>query len=189
MQTDLSSIVDLRYDVQEGDAPVYYHPSKCPGLTNATDNCDLIADGASLCVKAHHDDPRDWWPFVDCIHRKSDGYATDDDANPLAHVETFDKTIVGCLAGVPNYTADQLRSCTYGEQAAELRKVSAAKVAADMDKGLPVIVWVQVNGQFVQAPEAPEDTRAEWKLQLVSAICDAYTGTPPKTCDAQPVAV
>lgn len=90
---------------------------------------------------------------------------------------------------MPDYSAEQLRSCTYGEEAARLRAVSAAKVAADMDKGLPLIVWVQVNGDFVQAPEDPDDSRAEWKLELISAICSEYSGTLPSACNAQAVAV
>lgn len=119
----------------------------------------------------------------------SDKNVSNDVANPLAYLDTFDDAMVSCLAGVPDYSADELRSCVYGEEGAELRKVSAAKTAADIDKGLPAVVWAQVDGRFVNAEDDEDDAHSAWKRQLVSAICSAYTGIPPKACSMEMVVV
>lgn len=188
MTTDLADIIDLRYDTQEIDMIKQFHGAKCAGLTNATEYCNFVADGANLCAREHS---TSWWPFVACMYRYADpkGDERMDAGNPLAHVETFDSSMTACAATMPDYPVEELRSCVYGDEAAALRKVSAAKAAADMDTYQSPIVWVDVAGTFVQAPEAKNDTRAEWKQQLVSAICSAYEGVAPASCVSGPAVV
>lgn len=171
MITDLARVVDVRYDVQEIDKTTKYHGAKCPGLTNATDYCNFVADGANLCVETHS---RQWWSYVACMHEHADpkGGSQMDVNNPLAHVETFDEAMTGCAANLTDYSIDALRTCVYGSEGAALRNVSATKTAADFAAGKPLTVWVEVNGSFVQAPEAMNDTRAEWKKSVVAAICE-----------------
>lgn len=188
MTTDLMDIVDVRYDAQEADFIEQFHGAKCPGLTNATDFCNFAADGANLCAEAHS---ASWWPFVACMYRYADplGDQQMDVDNPLAHVETFDSSMAACAAIMSDYAVDELRSCVYGDEGAALREVSAAKAAADMDKYGAPIVWIDVAGTWVKAPEDKNDTRAEWKQQVVSAICAAYEGDAPASCASEPALV
>jgi len=172
MTTDLARVVDVHFDVQEVDLITQFHGSKCPGLTNATDYCDFVADGANLCAEAHS---RQWWSYVACMYEHVDpnGDSDMDAKNPLAHPETFDEAMVGCATHLRDYSVDALRKCVYGDEGAALRSASAAKTAADLASGKPPIVWLEVDGNFVQAPEAKNDTRVEWKKSVVGAICDA----------------
>lgn len=173
MTTDLAQVVSVTYDVQEVDFVTQFHGAKCPGLTNATEYCNFVADGANLCAEAHS---KQWWNFVHCMYKFVDpnGDQEGDVGNPLAHVESFDASLTKCATEtLKDYTVEHLRECVYGQEAVDLRKVSAAKTAADLAAGKPPVVWIDVNGTFVQAPEAKNNTRSAWKKELRSAICSS----------------
>jgi len=188
MATDLGHFVDVRFDVQEVELVTQFHGAKCEGLTDATDYCNFVADGANLCVESHS---KQWWSYVACMYEHVDpnGDATMDVNNPLAHIETFDKAMVGCATGLMDYTVEELRACVYGDEAAALRNASAAKTLADLNAGRPPIVWIDVDGKFVQAPEVKNDTRSEWKASVVAAICDGLRerGVLHKQCVSEAV--
>lgn len=193
MNTDLYSIVDVKYDVQEvHDIPgkidiAAIHNATCEKLTIATDNCNFIADGANLCVEKH---VTHWWPYVACMYDFA-GIAGDD-SNPLAKADTFDVSMVQCLDHVTGYTAEELKKCVYGDEAASLRMASAKKTLAAMDAGFPDIVWAVVDDKFVPAPKfvppasaAYKQQLEDWKKSLVSAICSAYEPHRPEDTPKQ----
>merc|ERR1711879_345190 len=104
-----------------------------------------------------------------------------DKGNPLASPGTFDQTIVKCAEQtLQDYPLDSLRTCTFGEEAAALRKASNAKT----DVGL---VWVNVAGKSILAPEGTTVSRKEWADQVSREICSAYTGASPSSCPTSDV--
>jgi hypothetical protein len=176
MTTGLASIVDLRFDVLEVDAITTFHGAKCEGLTKATDYCNFIADGANLCAQKHS---KKWWSFTRCAYSHADPVGdTDGDVNnTFAHMETFDKTLAECASGLTDYALEDFRKCTYGDEGLALRTESAKKMV-----GKPVsIIWVEVDGKWIKAPESKTDDRSAWKPQVVKAICDAYQGSEKPT--------
>lgn len=179
---DLAAIVDLRFDVLEVDMLKKYHDAKCENLTAATDYCNFIADGANLCAQAHS---TAWWKFTKCMYSLADpnGDTDHDTKNPLAHVKTFDQAMTRCAARLHDYGAPALRRCVYGDEAKALRQASAAKTAAS---GL---VWVNVNGKVVPAPNLPNISRATWQKDVLRAVCGAYKGEKPASCRQDDVVV
>lgn len=177
MTTDLAKLVDLTYAVQEDETIIAeHHGAKCPHIITTGDShyCDMLADGANLCVEEHS---KNWWKFVHCMY----GYVSptnehQDKGNPLANETTFDVSVTTCHAKArvfEDYDIVKFGVCLHGPEAVNLRKKSAAKTAADMQAGKPPTVWMEVDGNFVQAPLDRNDDRTEWKKDLRSAICDA----------------
>lgn len=178
MTTDLAKLVNVTYDVQEDhDIIAEHHGALCPGLSAFTDYCDMLADGANLCVQAHS---KNWWKFVHCMYKNvSPTNDNNDTENVLAHPESFDAAVTTCHLSshvIEDYDGISFGICVHGPEAAELRKISAAKTAADMKAGKPPTVWLEVNGNFIQAPLDRKDDRTEWKKEIRSAICDAVSG-------------
>ena len=67
--TDLADIIDLRFDVLENPPVTTFHGIKCENLTNETDFCNFVTDGANLCAEAHS---TKWWDFVGCMYSVAD---------------------------------------------------------------------------------------------------------------------
>lgn len=175
MITPLAKLVNLTYDVQENKEIIHdHHGAKCPGLSEFTNYCDMLADGANLCARAHS---KHWWTFVHCMYTYTTPTNKDKDkGNPLANVTTFDTSVTGCAISsllFEDYDVIKFAACIHGPEAADLREISAAKVAADMKAGKPDTMWVEVNGTFVQAPLDRNVTRDAWTAEVRSAICDA----------------
>lgn len=181
---DLAEIVDLSYDVLEKNIHALIHPAKCPGLTSASQTCDFIADGANLCAQEHS---AHWWNFTVCMYSNAVGCGNEvggvtrpctDDGNPLASVDTFDTTMAQCAAqALPDYLLEDMRTCVYGSEAATLRKASNAKTKTGL-------VWVNVAGGDILAPEGTTVSRSDWAQQVRQAICSAYEGALPSACQA-----
>jgi len=181
--SELADIVDLRYDVLEAPPLEKFHGAQCANLTTATSFCNYVADGANLCAETHS---KNWWPFVLCMYATADpdGDTDKDAANPLAHPDKFDSEVATCAALLPDYPVEDLRTCTYGAEGKKLRVASAAKTPTF--KGP---VWVVVDGTHVDAPNGKGLSRAQWKKDVVRAICTAYKGEKPSACSQLEVIV
>jgi len=185
---ELAGIVDLQFDVLENTPVTGFHSAKCEGLTNSTDFCNFVADGANLCAEAHS---KKYWDFVACMYSVADphGDADGDAKNPLAHSGTFDKQASACAEKLSDYTAKALLTCAHGSEGAALRKASAAKTPDEKFKGP---VWVMVDGKVVPSPSGPDHEKAPrgpWIKNVTSAICASYTGQKPKACAEEEVMV
>jgi hypothetical protein len=178
--TDLADILDLRFDVLENDPVTGFHGAKCEGLAPSTDYCDFIADGANLCAQAHSST---WFSFVACMYSVADPDKDGDAKNPLAHSASFDTQLTTCSKMVPDYNATALSACTYGSEAQELRKVSAAKTPEFHGPQ-----WIIVDGKLIPSPTLPDGRpdekapRGPWVKQVIQAICAAYAGPKPRAC-------
>merc|ERR1711957_1007683 len=171
------------------DIHALIHPAKCSGLTAATNNCDFVADGANLCAQEHS---VFWWNFTVCMYSNAVGcgnehggvtHACTDDGNPLASMSTFDATVTACAEqALPDYSTGALRACMYGSEASSLRKASNAKTATGL-------VWVNVAGSDILAPEGTTVSRSDWAQDVLRAICSAYSGDPPSACEKIAVSV
>lgn len=188
---DLAGIVDLHFDVLENSPVTKFHSAKCEGLTNSTDFCNFVADGANLCAKAHS---KKYWDFVTCMYSVADpnGDEDGDAKNPLAHSETFDKQATACAEKLSDYKAEALLTCAHGSEGAALRKASAAKTSDEKFRGP---VWIVVDGKVVPSPTLPSGRpdekapRGPWIKNVTSAICASYTGQKPKACAEENVMV
>jgi len=153
-----------------------FHGALCDGLTNETQFCNFIADGANLCAQAHS---AKWWDFVACMYSVADpnGDKDGDSNSTLAHSGTFDRQVDTCAQKLPDYDAKELLACTHGSEAAALRKSSAAKTPTFAGP-----VWVEVAGTTVASPHGPALPRTQWVKDVIKAVCTAYTGTNPSAC-------
>lgn len=180
---ELADIIDFRFDVLENAQLEKFHDAQCDGLTNATKFCNYVADGSSLCAEAHS---KAWWGFVACMYSVADpnGDKDHDAKNPLAHSTTFDKQVTTCASKLTDYSVTDLLACTHGSEGEALRKASAAKTTKP---GPPI--WVEVAGKTVASPHGPDLPRTQWVKDVITAVCDAYTGTKPQACSQGSVIV
>lgn len=174
---ELQNIVDMHVDFLENPPVLGFHGAKCEGLTNATDSCNFIADGANLCAQKHS---AHWTNFTYCMYSVADpdGDHDKDTANPLAHSSSMPDQLTKCSAFTPDYSADALKACTFGDEAAALRKSSAAKTPDSDFKGPQ---WVFVNDKMIAAPMG-KSSRADWAASVVKEVCAAYSGPKPAAC-------
>jgi len=162
-----------------------FHDAKCEGLTNSTDFCNFVADGANLCAEAHSEK---WWDFVACMYSAADpnGDKDHDAKSPLAHTDSFDQQVAICAKKLPDYDSKDLFSCIHGSEGAALRKASAAKTP---DSKFAGPVWVEVAGKVVASPHGPALPRNSWIMDVIKAVCAAYTGAEPAACTQADVIV
>lgn len=175
---DFADIVDFRFDVVEIPyVETHVHPGLCPGLTDATQFCNYISDGAILCAEEHS---AQWLDFTECIYSTAGA----DSKNPLNFPDTFDTQLGKCATSMSDFSPTDLRNCAYGDEAAELRRVSAAKWNATHThvEGQLDVVWVEVAGEEVRMPETPFASHSKWIKNVKAAVCAAYAGPLPAAC-------
>lgn len=184
LDSELAAIVDVKWnplDVSPSIIPT--HPETCDGLAKTETNCNYIADGMNLC--AQHS--AQWHNFTACVYTQG---LKGDATNRFAKKDTFDQQLGECAEELSDYSADQLRTCTYGEEADKLRAASrttVAKLFSDYGMQSPGLVWAAVDGQLItddSTEKGPEVSRLSWQLKLSRAVCVAYKDpkTLPKFC-------
>jgi len=148
------------------------HKQVCPTLAKTETNCNYIADGANLC--AQHS--AQWFDFTDCMFQLT---LNGDDKNPLTKEATFDAQLGKCAEVMSDYSADELRTCTYGEEADELRAENlqtTSKIFSTLGMS-PGLVWASVDGKLVSDKSSESmGSRAVWQRKLVTAACASYKG-------------
>lgn len=148
------------------------HPEACEGLAHSEANCNYIADGMNLCAQQ----TPQWQNFTTCVFKQA---LKGDATNPFAKKETFDQQLGECAKELSGLSADELRRCTYGEGADQLRAASKKNITElfkDYGMKSPGLVWAAVDGKLVQdasTEKGPETSRAPWQQKLVKAVCDA----------------
>lgn len=164
-----------------------HFPQLCPSLAKSETNCNYIADGATLCASTHS---KQWMKFVDCKYQNALMMPIPS-ANPFIHDATFDSALRECAQEMTDYSVDELRACTYGDEAEELRAANrdhVKTVFADLGMA-PNLLWVTVNGKVVTDPATENyDSRVAWKAKLGTAICGEYSGTKPTACSSVVIA-
>lgn len=180
LDTDLADVVDVKFNPLDLSPKIIpSHRQVCPTLAKTETNCNYIADGANLC--AQHS--AQWQQFATCMFQQT---LRGDSKNPLAKESTFDAQLGECAKEMSDYSADDLRTCTYGEEADQLHaesKVVASKIFADLGMSSPGLVWASVGGKLVSDRSTTSmGSRAAWQRKLVKAVCAAYTGPQPASC-------
>jgi len=182
LDSDLSDIVDVKFnplDISPDIIPT--HPQVCPNIAKTETNCNYIADGANLC--AQHSEQ--WQQFTTCMFQQA---LQGDSNNPLATEATFDAQLGECAKEMSDYSAVDLRTCTYGDEADQLHaenKVAITKIFSGLGMSSPGLVWASVDGILVSdASTESMNSRATWQRKLVSAVCAAYTGPKPSSCSS-----
>lgn len=182
MDSDLGDVVDFSFnplDISPDIIPS--HPQVCPNLAKTETNCNYIADGANLC--AQHS--THWQQFTTCMFQQA---LQGDSKNPLAVEATFDAQLSVCAKEMPDYSVDDLRNCTYGDEADQLHamnKDATARIFAELGMSAPGLVWASVGGKLVSDSSTESfNSRATWQRKLVSAVCQAYTGPKPTSCSS-----
>lgn len=177
---ELAAIVDFHfYPLDISPAIIGSHQQNCTGLAKEETNCNYIADQANLCVQQHSKQRAN---FTECMFRQA---LQGDERNPLAARGTFDGQLADCAATLEDYSVDELRSCAYSDEAVQLRASNRDTIAdifsdLNMSAGL---VWASVDGNLVSgATEDTTSSREDWQHDLVTAVCDAYTGVKPEAC-------
>lgn len=173
LDTDLAARVDFKFNpLDVSPAIIPTHPQKCEGLAHTETNCNYILDGANLC--AQHS--AQWQNFTTCAYKQG---LKGDGMNAFAKKETFDQQLGECAKELTDYSADQLRACTYGEEADRLRAASKKKVTElfkDYGMRVPGLVWAAVDGKLVHdrsTETGPDVSRDPWKQKLKMAVCAA----------------
>jgi hypothetical protein len=180
LDTDLAARVDVKFNPLDiSPAIISSHPETCEGLAHTEKNCNYIADGMNLC--AQHS--TQWQNFTTCAFKQG---LKGDTTNPFAKKETFDQQLGECAKELSDYSADQLRACTYGEEADRLRAASKKKIAelfSDYGMKSPGLVWAAVDGKPVQDPtteKGPDVSRGTWQQKLKKAVCEALPKDLPR---------
>jgi len=170
-------MIDLRFDAPESEFLEGHHPGKCPGLSESTDFCNYLTNGADLCAQAHEPE---WQSFMRCMYEYS-MYGHDN--NTLNG--DFDARLGDCARPtLTSYTPTELRSCTYGAEGAALRAESTAKFLTTSYATIEKYdVWVEINGVKVLAP-SDTSPRDEWVARVITHVCAAYTGPLPAACNS-----
>jgi len=191
LDTDMAARVDFSFkplDISPFIIPS--HPESCDGLAHTEKNCNYIADGMNLC--AQHS--AQWPNFTACVYKQG---LNGDGSNAFAKKETFDQQLGECAKELSDYSADQLRACTYGVEADHLRAASKKAITGLFKnygmKG-PGLVWAAVNGKLVQdtsTEKGPETSRAAWQQKLVKAVCDELPLDLPRptACESKHVVI
>lgn len=80
-----------------------------------------------------------------------------------------------------DYSAEDLRACTYGEEADRLRAENlqtTAKIFNQLGMTSPGLVWASVGGVLVDDPSTESmGSRAAWQKKLVAQACASYRGS------------
>merc|ERR1712232_890096 len=103
-----------------------------------------------------------------------------DSNNPLATESTFDTQLGKCAEVLSDYSVDDLRACTYGDEADELRAENlrtTSKIFSQLGMSSPGLVWASVGGVLVSDPSTESmGSRAAWQRKLVAQACASYRG-------------
>jgi len=176
VESDLGDIVDVKFHPLEFTPQIIpTHPEKCPTLAKTETNCNYIADGANLC--AQHS--AQWFQFTDCMFQLT---LQGDSENPLANETLFDPNLRKCAEVMSDYSVEDLRACTYGEEAEQIRAENMQTISEIFSQlGLthPNLVWASVGGKLVSNPsetDSPVSDRAVWQKKLVDEVCAQYSG-------------
>ena len=102
-----------------------------------------------------------------------------DSKNPLAKESTFDAQLGKCAKVMSDYSVEDLRACTYGEEADQLRAENlqtTSKIFSQLGMK-PGLVWASVGGKLV-SDRSTETTgsHAAWQKKLVAEVCASYRG-------------
>lgn len=102
-----------------------------------------------------------------------------DAKNPLANESTFDEQLGKCGQVLTDYSVEDLRTCTYGEEADQLRSDNL-QTTSEIFEGLgmsPGLVWASLDGKLVGDPSTESmDSRSAWQRKLVAQVCESYSG-------------
>jgi len=174
VESDLADIVDVKFHPLDLSPQIIpSHPQTCPNLAKTETNCNYIADGANLC--AQHS--AQWYQFTDCMFQLT---LKGDSQNPLAKESTFDAQLGKCAEVMSDYSVEDLRACTYGEEADQLRAENlqkTAKIFNQLGMTSPGLVWASVGGALVSDPSTESmGSRAAWQKKLVAQACASYRG-------------
>lgn len=108
--------------------------------------------------------------------------------NPFAKKATFDQQLGECAKALSAYPAEQLRNCTYGTEADQLRATSRdeiGKLFTEYGMETKDRVWAAVDGSVVQdssTEKGNETSRAPWQNKLVKAVCNVLAAPIPVAC-------
>lgn len=165
--------MDVRFHpLDVSPAIIPSHPQTCPSLAKTETNCNYIADGANLC--AQHS--AQWFHFTDCMFQLT---LQGDEKNPLANESTFDAQLGECAEVMSDYSVEDLRACTYGEEADQLRAENlqtTSKIFSELGMS-PGLVWASIGGKLVSDPSSEGlGSRAAWQTKLVTEVCASYHG-------------
>jgi len=180
---DFSDIVDVQIKPLDPGADQHF-PQVCPTVAKSETNCNYILDGATLCLAKHSSH---WMKFMTCKYEQ----ALRMDANEFLTEATFDSRLEVCVQDMSDYSLDELRACTYGDEAEELRATNRDYIQTLFanTKSEYGLLWAVVNGKVVTDPATENwDSRVAWKAKLVTAICDEYQGTKPAACSSMVIA-
>lgn len=154
-------------------------PEKCNNETASDVFCNVLGDTVDLCVKAHS---RAFIPFLVCMYSQAAPHSTHP-TNPLEIADQFETKVQNCSSEhLDDYPYGELKTCTHGQAGSALR---IASLAASANYTKPT--WVFVGDTYFPAPQGfPWNTsHAAWTNKIVAAVCDAYAGPKPASCDAQ----
>ena len=102
-----------------------------------------------------------------------------DSKNPLAKESTFDAQLGKCAKVMSDYSVEDLRTCTYGEEADQLHAENlktTSKIFSQLGMK-PGLVWASVGGELVSDKSTEQmGSHAAWQKKLVTQVCKSYRG-------------
>jgi len=193
-KTDIAAIVSLTFDTIEqwsggkciGDPPE--HNTKCTNQSSQDTYCECLADAANHCAAAHD---KNWWPFTACMFEHNGKGAAG--AGGLESDDSFEKTVKACAEKLQSYSFADLKSCYTGSEGFGDIYTSAH---ASSKAGAEHPVWMYVDGKLVTTDNdnaaalfPPKPDTDKWAKDVLAAICAAYKGDKPASCQSSSVVV
>merc|ERR1712032_1211675 len=94
----------------------------------------------------------------------------------------FEATVQSCAGNLETLSFEDLKTCYAGAEGDAFARGSAARIPSAVVHP----TWMYVNGEYVgtYGPPNPRADLTSWANNVKTAICNAYTGTKPASCNS-----